>query len=234
MISKISYFPTHKIYLNNINNYKTNSFQRTPKNDIVSFSASAENKIPNNIKETLDRKVFTLKKDNGELFEGTIKEYFENSIINKVSTKYTNFIHCTPTKEIANNIIENGLDWTKTKRMRLGPGTYFSPSAAGGTEQGGGMVPIEAEYIGNKKEYPVFEQNFYNGILDNQEIKNTVRELLKENTSKYTTEDIIDIYCHDIIEKEMGIDFLYGATGRGVGAYAVYNNDCVKLSKYYW
>lgn len=208
------------------------SFKAYPHYSDYNYSSSIEGGVKNSsdedFKKAIEDKVFTFEKANGDTFEGTIKEYFKSCIVNKRPTDNTYMYHCTTTKDVALDIIENGLDWTKTGRMKAGPGTYFSPSTMGGSEQGAGSVPIEGVYIGNKREYPVFEMNFYEAVDGHREIEKIASEF-GEDTRK-----IVNKYCHDLLCDEMGIDFLYASTGRGTGAYAVLNNDCLRLSKCYW
>ena len=140
-------------------------------NPSVNFKgADKSTSLKEHVKKELDNKVFTFTKYDGEEFKGTIREYFENSITNKRAINNVYMYHCTDSKNTALSIIKNGLDWTKTNRMKAGPGTYFSPSSVGGMEQGAGSVPIEAHYIGDKREYPVFETNFYEAMMETPEI----------------------------------------------------------------
>lgn len=214
MLNSISYrTPSHW----NSYNYSNN----------INFKGSIDNDSYEELKEELDSRIFTFETYDGEEFEGTIKDYFKSCIIAKRPMYQTYMYHCTTDKDTAMNIINNGLDWTKTNRMKAGPGTYFSPSSVGGSEQGAGSIPIEGVYIGNKREYPVFSTNFYEAITGNQE--------LNETASKYgDSTKLINKYCHDLLQYDLGIDFLYASTGRGTGAYSVLNNDCLRLSKYYW
>ena len=67
MISKIS-FNVPKINFSNTNATSKNTLERSPKTDTVSFSGNCEcpacnNELPEGLKETLDNKVFTFKKD---------------------------------------------------------------------------------------------------------------------------------------------------------------------------
>lgn len=213
------------------NNVK-NKLERTTYQDIISFSANKESSgISEKTKEMLDNTKFIFIKNNGEKFEGTIKEYLKNSIIRKsrIFPRMSMF-HCTQTKETGENIIKSGLDWTKTIRKKCGPGTYFSMSSIGGEEYGSGSVPIEGKYIGDKTEYPVLEPCFYQAIENNPNIIQAV--------SKYEqSEDIssvINKYCHDVLCNDMGIDFLYASTGRAGGCYVVLKDNCMKLSKFGW
>lgn len=232
MFSKISLNKLPQInFINSSRRIPNNNLERIPSRDCVSFGAlkPKETEISPEVKDMLDNNVFTFKKDNGEIFEGTIREYFENSIIRKNDTWEMSLIHCTTTKEVAESIIRDGLDWTKTGRMKCGPGTYFSPSAACGTEQGAGSIPIEGIYMGNKKKYPVFEQNFYMAVDGNSQITDAVSSMQDGNAR-----DIINKYCHDLLLNEMGFDFLYAGSGRGVGSYVILNDKCMELSKYNW
>ncbi len=182
-----------------------------------------------NIKNFLDKKSFEFTKTNGEVFTGTIKEFFENSIISTRPSRYLSLIHCTSTKEVAKDIIANGLDWQKTSRMRCGPGVYFAPTVQVGIEQGGGSVPIEGTYIGNKEKFPIFENRFYDSVLGNEEILNSVSKLTSGNTEK-----AINKYSHNLLCNDMGIDLLYASSGYGTGAYVVLNDKCMELAPYYW
>lgn len=205
-----------------------NTLERVPSKDSVSFSGAVNNSAEDKVKDLLDNTAFEFKKANGDVFKGTIKEYFEDSIINHNSTKNLSLVHCTTSKEAANSIIENGLDWQKTGRMKCGPGTYFAMSTFGGSEQGAGSIPIEGTYIGDKDEYPVFSKNFYEAVTYNQDLQNAVAEIVPDNTNK-----AVNKYCHDLLQDDMGIDLLYASSGYGTGAYAVINNDCMKLSPLY-
>ncbi len=225
MISKVNFDNSPIINYKSNYNQTNNNLERSPLTDTVCFKGKQENELTPELKEILDNKIFQFKKNNGELFEGTIKDYFENSIINWQEAQGKSFIHCTSTKDTAEKIIKEGLDWQKTSRMRCGPGTYFSPSAAGGYEQGGGSVSIKAEYLGLKDKYPVFEPCFYEAVQQNNELKNI---LPVQNSPK-----LLNKYCHDLLQNDLDIDFLYAGSGRGVGAYVVINDDCVKLSKDY-
>ncbi len=182
-----------------------------------------------NIKNFLDKKTFEFKKSNGEVFNGTIKEFFENSIISSRSTKYLSLIHCTSTKDVAKDIIKNGLDWQKTSRTRCGPGVYFAPSVQVGIEQGAGSVPIEGTYIGEKESYPIFENRFYDSVTNNDDILNAVSKLTTDNPTK-----AINRYSHNLLCDDMGIDLLYASSGYGTGAYVVLNDECMELKPYYW
>lgn len=229
MISKISFnlpkvnFATTKAMINN-------NLERSPKSDQVSFSGANLLELDADLKSLLDNSVFTFQKYNGKEFCGTIKEYLENSIIRYENTdRLGTLIHCTHTKEVADDIIKNGLDWTKTSRMKCGPGTYFSQSLFGGSEQGAGSVPIVAFYNGKKDKYPIFEPCFYEAIIYNKELAETLGKLCGSDKTK-----VINKYCHDLLQDEMGIDVLYASSGRSAGAFAVINNDCMFLKRYGW
>lgn len=202
----------------------TNKLEKSPKYDCVSFCSTSKGEIPSDIKKILDNKVFTFEKDDGKIFKGTIKDYINNSIIgtNDINNGFS-LIHCTSSKEVGTQILRKGLDWTKTSRMKCGPGTYFLPSMAGGMEQGGGSVAIEGRYIGNKRNFTIFEPNFYTAIDDNIQINDAVK-------NRY----YVNKYCHDYLEKDLGIDILYASSGRGVGSFVVVNDKCMRLSRYGW
>ncbi len=223
MVSGISFTSLSSLKQASVKN-TDNTLEKSPKYDCVSFGCTSKGEIPSDIKKILDNKVFTFEKDDGKIFKGTIKEYINNSIIgtndiNNVSS----FIHCTSSKEVGKQIIKKGLDWTKTSRMKCGPGTYFLPSMAGCMEQGGGSVAIEGKYIGNKRQFTIFEPNFYTAIDSNIEINDAVK-------NRY----YVNKYCHDYLEKDLGIDILYAASGRGVGSFVVVNDKCMRLSRYGW
>ena len=202
---------------------------KTPQQDVVEITRTDEKAI----KDVLDKKVFSFDTNDGKKgkFIGTIREFFEHSIISKrrVSKDETMY-HCTSTKENANRILENGLDWTKTSRMICGPATYFSGASMGGAEQGAGSIVIQGRYKGSMKEYPIFSPCFYKAIQYNNQIKQTIIEVSGEN-DVYKK---LNKYCHDLILYDMGIDFLYAGSGYNVGAYAVFNDECMELSKFNW
>lgn len=230
MISAIQFLKTQPLYstAQNKQNYFS-SLERTPSKDTVSFGSSCYQELSPELKEMLDNTEFTLRKYNGEIFTGTIREYLHHSVINKRSAKNIKLIHCTQLRETAEEILRKGLDWTKTSRMKCGPGTYFSQSVADSMEQGAGSVPIEGEYIGDKENYFIFEPRFYEAINYNQEIEQAVSQKQEGNPTQ-----LVNKYCHDILQNEMDIDFLYAASGRCSGAFVVLNNNCMKLSKHGW
>lgn len=205
--------------------YKTppHLIRYVPQNEI-NFKGSIKNTGFDALKKEFDKKIFTFLKEDGSEFSGTIKEYFKNCIIGMNPVRKEYMYHCTPNKETVRSILAEGLDWTKTNRMKAGPGTYFSPSRMGGAEQGAGNNAIEAVYIGNKREYPVFSKNFYEAVDFNKEIQNTASEYGEDGR------ELVNKYCHDVLCDEMGIDYLYASTGRGTGAYTVLKNDCMQLS----
>ncbi len=223
MVSGISFTSLSSIKQANVKN-TNNQLERSPQYDCVSFGCTSKGEIPADIKETLDNTIFTFKKSNGRVFKGTIRDYINNSIKGTQDIPgYFSLIHCTSSKEVATQILRKGLDWTKTSRMKCGPGTYFLPSMAGGMEQGGGSVAIEGTYIGNKRKYTIFAPNFYTAIDDNIEINDAVK-------NRY----YVNKYCHDYLEKDLGIDILYASSGRGVGSFVVVNDKCMRLSRCGW
>lgn len=229
MISKIS-FNVPKINFLGAKAVNKNTLERSPKNDEVNFSGVNLPVLDSDLKSLLDNSVFTFQKYNGKEFQGTIKEYFENSVIRYENMgRLGSLIHCTQTKDIADDIIKNGLDWTKTSRLKCGPGTYFSQSSVGGSEQGAGSVPIAAFYKGKKDKYPIFEPCFYEAVIYNKELMDKLDGICGNDKTK-----VINRYCHDLLQDEMGIDVLYASSGRSAGAFAVLNNDCMSLRRYGW
>ena len=59
-----------------------NTLERVPNKDCISFSGAVNKSGEDKVKELLDNTAFEFKKANGDVFKGTIKEYFEDSIIN--------------------------------------------------------------------------------------------------------------------------------------------------------
>ena len=230
MLSKISASILKNVsFKGNTNTTTNNKLEKSPSKDCIEINSKNNQTISPEVKRVLDSMVFPFKKNNGEVYEGTIKDYLKSSVIGTRPMRNISLIHCTSTKDTAEQMIKTGLDWTKTGRMKCGPGSYFSPSAAGGTEQGAGSIPVEGIYIGNKKEYAIFEPCFYEAIESQTELKELVSKLQDEDARK-----TINKYCHDFIQDEMGIDILYASSGRGVGSYVVFNDKCMKLQKYNW
>lgn len=215
---------------NSTNNIKRNNIlERSPQSDTVSFGSSKKAEIPPETKKVLDTTSFTFRKNDGEIFEWTIKDYLKSSLICRRPFNASSLIHCTGTKETAEDMIKNGLDWTKTGRMKCGPGTYFSVTQAASMEQGTGAVTVEGTYIGDKNKFATFEPCFYTAIDGNTEILNAVSEV--QNSDARST---INKYCHDFLMDEMGIDILYAASGRCVGSFVVLNDKAMQLSKHDW
>ena len=228
MLSKISFGQSNWQISNNSGKYS--SIKQYPIKDSVSFSACKNTNISSELETILDNQSFTFKKHDGSEFKGTIREYLNDSIINPTAPiREVPLIHCTATKEIAEDIIQNGLDWTKTGRMKCGPGTYFSLSMADSIGQGAGSVAIQGEYTGDQNEMGIFEPCFYTAIEGNKEILDLIKKTQGGNENK-----ILNEYCHNILMNEMGYDIIYAASGRTSGAYVVLNDNCMKLSKYNW
>ncbi len=230
MLSKILSFQMPAIKMQtSSNSVRNNILERSPKTDTVSFGRSKETEIPEATKKVLDTTSFKFTKNNGEIFEGTIKDYLKSSLICRRPFDEPSLIHCTDTKQTAEDIINNGLDWTKTGRMKCGPGTYFSVSQAASMEQGTGSIALEGTYIGDKNKFATFEPSFYTAIDGNPDILNAVSKVQDGNER-----NTINKYCHDFIMDEMGVDILYASSGRCVGAFVVLNDNTMKLSKYGW
>ena len=85
-----------------------------------------------------------------------------------------------------------------------------------------GSVPIEGIYIGEKESYPIFENRFYDSVINNDDILNAVSKLTIDNPIK-----AINRYSHNLLCDDMGIDLLYASSGYGTGAYVVLNNKCM-------
>lgn len=229
MFSKISASLFSNISFKGSKTVSTNKLEKSPNKDCIEINSEKSPTISPEVKKVLDSMIFSFRKHNGENYEGTIKDYLQSSLIGTRPMRNISLIHCTSTKDTAEQMIKTGLDWTKTGRMKCGPGSYFLPSAAGGAEQGAGNIPVEGIYIGDKKEYAIFEPCFYDAIENHTELKEIVSKLQKEDARK-----TINQYCHNIIEKDMGIDILYASSGRGVGSYVVFNDKCMKLQKPNW
>ena len=198
----------------------------------ISFSSACDSVSFGNIdkdeqvKALLDNTTFVFVDSEGEKFEGTIRGYFEDSVINYRDIGENFDMYHSTSREAAEDIVNNGLDWTKTNRMKCGPGTYFSPIKGGGSMQGGGAYNVKAVYTGDTKNYPVFEPSFYEAIENNKELNDAVSEI----TGKEGSREAINRYCHDLLQNDMEIDFLYAAAGSGGGGYVVFNNDCCDLT----
>lgn len=222
MISKVSFNTFVPKALNN--RTMANTLERSPKQDSVSFSGIKASEVSSELKEILDKAVFKFKKYNGEIFEGTIKEYLQNCHRLKGDTRFireSGIIHNTYSED-ALAMIKNGLDWTKTSRVQCGPGTYFIPCQ----NFNYGPVAIEAKYTGKMKEMPVFEKNFYEAIVYNKELRDIVEKSNPENPNK-----VLNKYCHDLLTNDMGIDVLY-SPNRESGCYVVLNDKSVNLRPY--
>ena len=234
MISKIS-FNVPKINFSNTNATSKNTLERSPKTDTVSFSGNCEcpacnNELPEGLKETLDNKVFTFKKDNGEEFVGTIKEYLNDSILswddNRMYAAKSGVIHSTMF-ENAMEMLNKGLDYSKNYRVQAGPGTYF----AGYQDMTYGKVALRGTYVGEQEEIPVFESKFYDGIMYCDELKQTVKDFAGEEEITNKTYKLVNKYCHDLLVDEMGIDILYCAMGMN-SCYVALNDDKMSLRPY--
>ncbi len=238
MISKVS-FSKHINKFSSKNQYfGFNSLERCPKVDTVSFGSMSnsiqaqDGSLPKDVAELLDNKVFKFQDDNGEVFKGTLKDYLKDSVIGyRDISPYMSFIHNTQCKETANEIIRKGLDWTKTNRMKCGPGTYFTTSYGAGSEFGSGSVPVEGVYIGNKNKFCVFKPCFYEAVTSNKDLISSVNKLLGGNKEKLADE-YVNKYCHDYLQYDMGLDFIYAGAGRGVGAFVVLNDKCMSMQRH--
>ena len=179
-------------------------------------------------KKEFDDKIFTFEDEKGKVFKGTIKEFLEDSIANvrRIENGDKTMYHATTSRDVAMDIIKDGLDWKRTNRMRCGPGTYFAPCAEEARMQVGTGIILEGVYRGDKKTYPVLKSKYYDSIEKNKEL----RELAKEYNLGIGA---VNEYCHDLMQHDMGIDFFYSSPGYG-GAYVVVNNDCLSLSTYGW
>lgn len=172
------------------------------------------------LRQLLDNAEFEFEFLNGETFNGTIKQFNLNSIINWKDTENIKGILHNTQKESAIDILKNGLNWKKTSRKHFGPGTYFSMVQ----DITYGKAAVEGNYIGEKKKYPVLKERYYEAILNN----NKLQETLEENG--FDVADL-DEYCHEILTKDLGIDILYGG-GRSGGCFVALDNDCLKLKPY--
>ena len=224
MISQISFKTQgNKPYQNN-NKCLQNTLERTPVRDSVNFSGIKGIKIAQDLKNALDLKVFKFKKNNGQIFEGTIKEYLKSCNVRNSDIKrlrQTGIMHNTYFEQ-AKAILENGLDWTKTSRVQCGPGTYFIPCQ----DFNYGPVAIEGFYQGKMDKLPVFEKNFYEAIKNNREVHDLISKYGVADTNK-----TLNQYCHDILTDDMGIDILY-SPNRESACYVVLKDDSLKLRPY--
>lgn len=235
MISKIS---SLNLNLNSpcINTKKPNAdnpLERTPKADTVSFSGkcsqakSNKSDLPQELKDAFDNKVFKFKKESGEVFEGTIREYLESSISCwsdvRLSVVKSGVIHSTML-ENALEMLDSGLDYSKNYRVQAGPGTYF----AGYQDMNYGNIALEGTYTGDMAEIPVFESKFYDGIMNNQEIIKLAEGFAPAREESYK---LTNKYCHDLLVNEMGIDILYCAMGSN-SCYVALNDDKMSLRPY--
>lgn len=209
MIQKISLFLPKVNFKGNSNvKITSNRFEKTPDVDEVTIS---KKKLTGEeqFKEIMDNKVFTFAKSDGSEFVGTIKEYFENSIIDwsekAMSTPRGGVIHSTYW-ECAKDILENGLDADKASRVQAGPGAYF----AAFQDMNYGKIAVSGRYTGSQKELPAFEKRFYDGIMGNSEILAIAKDFSDENQDAYK---LVNRYCRDLLKNEMGIDILYCAMG---------------------
>ena len=224
MISQISFKVQTNKFNQNKNGRLQSTLERTPKKDCVSFSGIKGVKIAQDLKNALDTRVFKFRKNNGQIFEGTIKEYLKSCNIRNDDIKYlkqTGIMHNTYFEQ-AKAILEHGLDWTKTSRVQCGPGTYFIPCQ----DFNYGPVAIEGFYQGNMKKLPIFEKNFYEAIRDNREVHGIISKYGVSDTNK-----TLNQYCHDVLADEMGIDVLY-SPNRESACYVVLKDDSLKLHPY--
>lgn len=211
----------------------TNKLQRSPKADVVNFGAKDLNMVPKDIVDCLDNENFEFKTKDGNVFIGTIKEYLNDCIVGyRDIPRNFSITHCTHCKDTAQKIINDGLDWTKTTRMKCGPGTYFAMGCSAGSEFGSGGVPIKGIYIGDKKEYCVFKPCFYEAITGNTGLNARIKDLLDGDKNNLHLK-YISRYCHDYLQYDLGLDFLYAGAGRGTGAFVVLNDKCMRLQNCY-
>ena len=231
---------------------KQNALERSTKSDTVNFTGSPVkllNEAEQKLQAALNEKAFDFEKQDGTKFFGTLKEYFESCVVNwEAPNRWDEFFHCTSSKEVGREMIKTGLDWTKTKRMRCGPGTYFSANAMDAKMQSGGGAIIQANYIGKKKTHPIFSHEFYEAVSDNEAVKSFVKQFVDKDS-----ESALNKYCHDLIQnglektktvvkdgkevvskKKVKIDYLDAGSGYGAKATIAVNNDCMKLSPYGW
>lgn len=235
---KIYKFSTISPYLpkRNANLPSNNRYPYSNIADSISFSSKNLNIqqnnecLPHTLKEALDNEIFVFEKSNGKNFKGTIREYFSNSILDwskdrmrMLNPRYGGVFHNTYLED-ALNIINSGLDYTKTSRVQAGPGTYFSPYQ----DLTYGNISLNGVYVGKMEEIPVFEDRFYEPVLCNSsliELVGKYADSQKDITQK------INKYCHDLLVDDMGIDVLYCATKRQP-CYVAFNDKTMKLSPY--
>lgn len=204
MISGISFAALPKInFKGGTEKPYSNNLERTPQTDTLNLREIS--------REEKKEPVYQFKLGDGSPFEGTVKEFLEASIIRWNKADDQTMYHVPYTTDDGEQMLKEGLNWKKTRRMQAGPGTYFSPSLGCGEFSGLGYKAIEGRYIGDKKEYPVMEKGFYDRLCEGAPI----------TAAEY----------HDIMVNDLGVDFIYAGTGRAGGAYVVLNDNCMSLKK---
>lgn len=175
-------------------------------------------------KSILNDAVFEFPIDKNTTFKGTLRDYFEISIINDKGPVPCHRIYHGTLKESKDAILKEGkLNYTKTGRTRCAPGTYFSGGM--GSIFSYGSSCLEAEYVGKMKNLPVFRYNFYEEVNENQEI----HSLLADKLPNANIDKLLKVCAHDILANDMGIDMLYSCGGRAEGCFVVLNDECMKL-----
>lgn len=179
------------------------------------------------LKNIFDNKEFHFTRNDGTEFDGTIKEYFEESIMQyskaRMETAKSGLIHSTRL-ENAVSMVENGLDYSKNYRVQAGPGTYF----AAFQDMSYGNIAVEGTYMGDKKKIPVFESQFYDAIMHNEDIQAIAQEFSTEDIAAYKN---INKYCRDLMVNEMGIDVLFCAMGTE-SCWVVLNDETFDVQPY--
>lgn len=214
---------------NAVRSSMVNTLERTPMADSINFCGKCKEKsLPVELKEIFDNKVFDFKKLDGTDFRGTIQEYLESSIMRyddlMIRAAYSGGLIHSTNFESATDILENGLDYSKSSRIQAGPGTYF----AGFQDSNYGSCALSATYMGDMKEMPVFEPQFYDAIMENEELKAIARKFAPTEKESYK---LTNKYCHDILVDKMGVDVLYCNMGMD-SCFVVLNDDKFELRPY--
>ena len=206
---------------------KRQALEEDYKNKVFNLCFDENGKVDERIKSYLDNAKFDIETASKEKKQMTIKEAVQSSILRTYDIDM-NLYHATFTKEVGQQIIENGFDPKKISRTQFGPGFYFSSSEGAAREYNSAVLKADCKGKCMHVDGPYFdritESNVYKCLTDFIGLKNDNWALASINQD--ISRKVLYEYTRNMIVDELCFDMAYGSH-RFDSCFAIYNPESI-------